>query len=437
MLPNTRYKRLPHHKYDVNGFALLKMTALYGANAAGKSNLVKAMSLLIDIVTFNKIPPRFSDTQFKFRDEKYEDQILAIEFFQNEIPFYYALKINKGIIKTEELYISGLGKNEDKLIFERNTNEEGKTTLQFLPEFENDAESQVLKRVIQKNLAKPNEPIFYLLSDMDNPFLKDINVAFHWFGNTLLFEEISGQGILAHAADNNDEHRNYAEDLIKSFHVGISNLEIQTHLLEDFLIENKLIGERDFEEFESDGIPVVHVLETEKGEFVAITKENHEWVVKQIRLKHFGKNNKTALFDLYEESDGTVRLLDFVSHFRDIIFLGKTIIIDEIEKSLHPLIIKELIRKFSHEKNTNGQLIFTTHESNLLDQDIFRRDEIWFAEKDKDGCTDLYSLSDYKEHNTIDIRKGYLMGRYGAIPFLGNLKDLNWHVYDTSETQTV
>jgi len=129
-------------------------------------------------------------------------------------------------------------------------------------------------------------------------------------------------------------------------------------------------------------------------------------------------------------------LLDFVSHFYDIIFEGKTIIIDEIEKSLHPLIIKELIRKFSHEKNTNGQLIFTTHESNLLDQDIFRQDEIWFAEKDKDGCTDLYSLSDYKEHNTIDIRKGYLMGRYGAIPFLGNLKDLNWHAYDT-EKQTV
>jgi len=116
MLPNTRYKRLPHHKYDVNGFGLLKMTALYGANAAGKSNLVEAMSLLKDIVTTSKIPPRFSDLQFKFRDEKYEDQILAIEFFQNKIPFYYALKINKGIIKTEELYISGLGKKEDKLI---------------------------------------------------------------------------------------------------------------------------------------------------------------------------------------------------------------------------------------------------------------------------------------------------------------------------------
>jgi AAA15 family ATPase/GTPase len=75
---------------------------------------------------------------------------------------------------------------------------------------------------------------------------------------------------------------------------------------------------------------------------------------------------------------------------------------------------------------TKGQLIFSTHESNLLDQDIFRPDEIWFTEKNKQGATELYALSEFKEHHTIDIRKGYLNGRYGGIPFLGNLKDLNW-----------
>ncbi|MCD8264035.1 MAG: hypothetical protein LUD02_07645, partial [Tannerellaceae bacterium] len=95
------------------------------------------------------------------------------------------------------------------------------------------------------------------------------------------------------------------------------------------------------------------------------------------------------------------------------------------------ILIKELIRKFSLDKETKGQLIFTTHESNLMDQEIFRQDEIWFAEKDINGSTDIYSLSDFKEHSTIDIRKGYLTGRYGSIPFLGNLQDLNWHTYDT------
>ncbi|MDC9725519.1 MAG: AAA family ATPase, partial [Gammaproteobacteria bacterium] len=105
----------------------------------------------------------------------------------------------------------------------------------------------------------------------------------------------------------------------------------------------------------------------------------------------------------------------------------------EIERSIHPLLIKELVKKFSEDTQTQGQLIFTTHESNLLDQKTFRKDEIWFAEKDNEGCTDLYSLSDFKEHNTTDIRKGYLSGRYGSIPFLANLKDLNWHEYDTKK----
>ena len=80
-----------------------------------------------------------------------------------------------------------------------------------------------------------------------------------------------------------------------------------------------------------------------------------------------------------------------------------------------------------------SQIIFTTHESNLLDLEIFRQDEIWFAEKKQTGSTDLYALSDFKEHNTIDIRKGYLNGRYGSIPFLANLQDLNWHKYDSKK----
>ena len=94
--------------------------------------------------------------------------------------------------------------------------------------------------------------------------------------------------------------------------------------------------------------------------------------------------------------------------------------------------MKEYLPKIDVDKS-KGQLIFTTHESNLLDQEIFRQDEIWFTEKDSNGATDLYSLSDFKEHKTIDIRKGYLNGRYGSIPFLANLTDLNWHDYDTHE----
>ena len=166
---------------------------------------------------------------------------------------------------------------------------------------------------------------------------------------------------------------------------------------------------------------------------IVVVKEGDDVFVKQLKLTHYDNTGASTDFEIDDESDGTSRLLDFIPAFRDILTTNKVILVDEIERSIHPLLIKELIRKFSEDKKSKGQLIFTTHESNLLDQDIFRQDEIWFVEKSPKGNTDLYSLSDYKEHNTIDIRKGYLNGRYGSIPFLGNLADLNWHKYDSNE----
>ena len=171
-------------------------------------------------------------------------------------------------------------------------------------------------------------------------------------------------------------------------------------------------------------------LRSKRGEELIVVEEDDKIWVKSLSLEHTGKNGNIAIFGLEEESDGTIRLLDFVPAFRDVITKNKVFVIDEIERSIHPLLIKELLKKFSSDTETKGQLIFTTHESNLLDQEIFRQDEIWFTEKDDNGSTDLYSLSDFKEHKTIDIRKGYLNGRYGSIPFLGNLEDLNWHKYD-------
>jgi len=170
-----------------------------------------------------------------------------------------------------------------------------------------------------------------------------------------------------------------------------------------------------------------------KGDEIILEKEGEKIWVKRLKVGHSDNKNNSVLFDLEEESDGTIRLLDFIPAFQEMITDNRVFIIDEIERSIHPLLIKELVKKFSLDCDTKGQLIFTTHESNLLDQDVFRQDEIWFAEKDKNGSTELYSLSDFKEHKTIDIRKGYLNGRYGSIPFLGNLKDLNWHKHDINK----
>jgi AAA15 family ATPase/GTPase len=297
----------------------------------------------------------------------------------------------------------------------------------------NDEKSQVLKTVLLEEFVKPNEPILKFLSNRDNKFLKTVKIAYKWFEDTLqIITPDSKPRALAHKIDVDKEFKNYAKDLMGSFNIGITELVSEKKDIKEFFGED---NEKELDNLIKDveDSPKKMIgLRSNKGEELIIVKEDGKIWVKTLKVGHIGKRDKSVLFGLDEESDGTVRLLDFVPAFKSVISNEKVFIIDEIERSIHPLLIKELVQKFSLDPDSKGQLIFSTHESNLLDQEIFRQDEIWFAEKNKDGSTDLYSLNDFKEHKTIDIQRGYLNGRYGSIPFLGNLQDLNWHNYDTN-----
>jgi len=181
-IPNKRLKTLQDHKYNIDGFEILKLSSIYGANGAGKSNLIKSLFQFQKLVTREEIPFKLKDTQYKFGNQK--EQILAIEFIQDNTPLYYGIVLSEDKISTEELYVSGLGKKEDKLIYERKTVDE-KTTIKFLDDFENDEKSQVLKAVLLEEFVKPNEPVLKLLSNRDNKFLKDVKKAYEWFSETL------------------------------------------------------------------------------------------------------------------------------------------------------------------------------------------------------------------------------------------------------------
>jgi len=433
MLPMPRLRTLKEHKQNINGLEVLKMASIYGANGAGKSNLIKSLLMLEELILQESRLINFSESRkFKFTKDS-KPQTFIIEFIQEKSVFIYGLEIFNNIVLTEELYISGLGKKENRLLFERTTDIETKKITLTTPLLTSE-EGRVLKRVIEKNLAKPNQTLFKLLTTLDNPDLSEINTALDWFRDTLVIvTPDSKPSVLAHKIDSNQNFKLYAEDLMKSFHIGIDRVEVEKRTLEEFFGEDNLKKLDDILEKLNVSKNKMIGLQINNGQEIIITKEEDGVYVKKLQISHIGKDNIEAMFDLDEESDGTIRLLDFAPAFQDIAINQRVYIVDEVERSIHPLLIKELISKFSKDTKSNGQLIFTTHESNLLDQNIFRQDEIWFAEKDKNGCTDLYSLSDYKEHNTIDIRKGYLMGRYGSIPFLGNLKDLNWHDYNVEE----
>jgi hypothetical protein len=233
---------------------------------------------------------------------------------------------------------------------------------------------------------------------------------------------------LVPALTSSSRFNTFANEMLETFDTGVSELDIETMDIDKYFGEDDEKTKKEIIQEIKDGHSVL--LNTETGGVLA-TKEKGKYVVKKVVAKHLNNEGKKISFDLTEESDGTQRLLDFIPAFDGILNDEICFIIDEIDQSLHPTLLKSIIQKVMNNDNTKGQLVFTTHESNLLDLDIFRQDEVWFAEKNKNtGSTQLYSLSDFKPRYDLDIRKGYLKGRFGAIPFLAHLEDLNWENHD-------
>lgn len=433
MLPG-RFNRLPHHLVKDGGIELLKLNAIYGANGAGKSNLINAIALLKDFLKDGEMPIEFITETFKFDKESHtKDVYLGIEFIRDGIPFYYGLTINQGIIIEEELQISGLNKKEDKILFSRtDTVGEKNLELVFSKEVEENAEAALFPKFLMNEILERNKPVLFHMKNRKNKVFDPFKTALDWFDKGLdLISPTSTPNGMALKLENDKQFHAFAIDIMKSFNTGIQNIHVENMPIEEYFGEdNKQEAERVTTSLKAN----TYKLRTIRNQFeeVIFILEDNKAMAKKIYLTH-EEDNGNARFELSEESDGTRRLLEFLPAIYTAVYKCKTYFIDEIERSIHPLLIKELIKKFSHDTDTKGQLIFSTHESNLLDQDIFRPDEIWFAEKNKYGGTELTALSEFKEHHTIDIRKGYLNGRYGGIPFLGNLKDLNWEKYAKAE----
>jgi uncharacterized protein len=430
MLPRPKLRIPEGHKYHLDGIDLLKMAALFGANAAGKSNLIKAMGLLQDLAKGKISSKKVYDARFKFDSSIPFNQLLAIEFVQEGSAYYYALALSDGKIQTEELYQSGLGKKKDELIFERKLNEEGSAQLTFSDAFEKDPKSQALKSILIEEFLDDSKTLLPFLAKRNNPYLSEVKTAMQWFDDTLkIITPI--QKPIANIQYGFQENRSlsFAQETISAFGVGISKIEVEEKPIEELIgkdndaallaIQDKLRAEKqDF-----------LTLRNANGDELVVEKKEGKLVSKQLRITQSDLDGEEVEFDISELSDGTIRLLEFLPAFQDVVLKRKVYMVDEIERSLHPNLAKELVKKFSQDPQTRGQLIFSTHESNLLDLSIFRQDEIWFAEKGPDRSTDLYSLSDFKEHHTTDIRKGYLNGRYGAVPSLMDLQELNWQDY--------
>jgi len=409
------------HVYHQKGIDFVRAAALYGANGAGKSNLVKALAFLQGLIVGGESTQY--NKHFKLDDAcEREPSIFEIEFVQDDILFAYGLSILKNKIIEESLYEIKEGQ-DDKVLFERKL-DNSETNLVVAKEYQKDNKSKLLIELYEEKLLKTDE-LFLKKVDKDAIDFNEIRIAFNWFVYDLQIIYPHTKVNTAQLTSNESEDVfSFTQRIISRLDTGITSLNFEETSLEDFFGEDDketqdwLKEELSRKEYIS--------IEDNKGNVYMVTKRKGEIFVCQMIVNHKTNSEVSVSFDIDQESDGTQRLLDILPIIHTAIKMPKVFIIDEINRSVHPTLTKELIKLFMDTKETKGQLIFSTHEAQLLDLNIFRQDEIWFAEKNKSGATTLYPLSDFNVRSDLVLKNGYLNGRFGAIPFLGNLAELNW-----------
>ncbi len=413
------------HIYVDDNIKLLKFAAVYGANAAGKSNMVKAMDFMKRTV-INGLPEGHTDKYCKVDPENKSKE----SYFEFEIKLgnsYYSYGFE--VILNESKFLSEwlielTPDNREKLLFSRDIkngtfelkgslNTKGLVDkMRVYAEDVKDDSSVLLLSVMNQN--KKNLYQEYKKASI----LKEI---YYWikYGLDINYPDrpISDYSYMA-----NTENVEEICRIISAFGTGITNFEMVDVPIEKIVsqlpkqIRNDLLSnleKRTIEMKNNDnrkGIGII--MRINKDFFILNVDKSEEVTCKTIQFSHGERN---VLFNLAEESDGTVRVLDLL----EILLSGenKTYVVDELDRCLHPSLTYKFVETFLQKAaKSNIQLIVTTHESRLMDFDLLRRDEIWFVNKKKSGESDIYSLEEYNERFDKKIDKAYLEGRYGGVP---------------------
>ena len=423
MFPSSKSQSHDNHKVKCDYVTVLRMSAIYGANGAGKSNLLKGIALLKRIVFTGTLTNIMSggEMAFQFDDACSKGHSeLAIEFFQNGRVYYYHIEFDKEQVYTEELFLSQ--KNKDIFLFIR---KDSKLTVNadYMANGFNEQFIDGLDRLVRKDMLSLSFIGQYYPNEI--PYVSD---AYRWFSDRL---EIVLPSYTVKSVPNMLDTDSVFAELVNSvlpeFKTGIVRLKTKKEVInEDNIQSNErlssLVKAAKLHPGEPQTVYQSNLSKVPKN----IVFENGQVYLKTLVSVHYGWDGNEFEMSLEQESDGTQRLIEYMPLLYNILHNSKVYVVDEIERSIHPVLIKAIVDKLSQGENVTGQLIFTTHESALLDQKIFRPDEIWFAQKDTEQATQLYSLSDFNIHKTANIENGYLNGRYGGIPFLSNLKDLSW-----------
>lgn len=416
MFPNMKRTQLANHVYThLCDVPLLKQAAIYGQNGAGKSNIVKALEFLRAFALNKNFAQSVELAKFFYllKADACKDPIsLAIEFEYEKQFFFYEIELAEEFVSKEGLYESFPKEGKLDLIYERKNHD---VTFANTPD---EAISDATKKMLEKN------PLSSLMAlNREFPIVADHRcaIASQWFNRQL--EIIGVHTFLPTLIDllrDNKPMMEFVRDLVYRLEVGVSNMNLQESDFDSWAKHHIAIAQNlpgDLDNVKSMS------LNTNSTPVLSINIENGVRKVYQLIFDNIGKDGFVGKLDTSMQSDGTLRALTLLPALYYACIQGKTVVVDEINCCLSPNMVKGIVEYFAKTENTNGQLVFTTHDNQLLDErGILRSDEIWFVDK-REGASVLYSHNDFKEHHTISPLRGYNEGRYGAIRFVNLLKD--------------
>ena len=399
-----------NHIIETNNKKILKFSGLFGANGSGKSNLIIAISIIKGI--FNGGIRTLINNQF-YRGKNGDpnkDSYFEYEIEIDKKLYSYGFELNFSRNELVSEWLIDMTKPTEKIIFERDLK---KKTIGSDIKEKNEYFNTCLKE-----MKNNNSDLFLLemsrrliMSKNNDIVFNDIINVFNFLANEMIIIRPASHKLLPlDYVDKKDKIIKY----LNKMDININNIKADDY---DINSIRSRMSDVDFANFINDFEMISKkakinscTLRIENDLYLVKKDENNKFEVKSLKFMH---NNSEYSFGAYEESDGTIRVLELL----DILLTdNKVYLIDELDSSLHPLLVEGLLKLFLESNNTN-QLIITTHELKTLDFDLVRRDEIWFAEKSEEGSTRIFSLEEFKDVARFDrkIDKAYLEGRFGAI----------------------
>lgn len=376
------------------GLRLLRSVAICGANASGKTNVIRALEFMRAMVVGSAqhqesarliFRPFMLDEGSRIAPTRFE-----VTFLQEGVRYQYGFEFSEERVLSEWLhaYPSGL----PRTYFERDVAKPQE--FEFGPLFKGEKHRLT-------PLTRPNALFLSVAAQFNHP---ELTPVYAWFRDKLTCLMGAGDRFDLVGYTIERSHRDPA------FLVKVVRM-----------LESSDTGIADFQ-VERTKLPAVEIEDPRTKIKLKLGGEDQEGF--KFNLFHRAQGKPVSL-PFEDESLGTQRILAYAGPFIDVLERGATIVVDELEQSLHPLLVLEILRLF-HNPETNpkgAQILFTTHLPLLMDQDLIRRDQIWFTEKSSTGATSLFPLTDFKPRTGKyeSILKGYLSGRYGAVPVLREL----------------